>query len=237
MQNARCIQLTPGEKYGRLTIIERVENDKRRRAMWKCKCDCGKEVVVMGIYLKNGKTKSCGCYQKDVAKKHILEYNASPEYHQPSHTIHGKHDSRMYTIWCNMKQRCSNPNHEKYGYYGARGISVCEEWKNDFQSFYDWSIANGYTDELTIDRIDSAKGYSPDNCRWVTQKEQTRNRSITVRIEHDGEIKTLKEWCEQYNFDYKLAHARYKKGWSFEELFKPKWYPRQRSATGSASVS
>lgn len=217
----RYIEMSPGEKYGRLTVKEYVGNNKHRSAMWKCLCDCGKEIIVKGCQLRSGKTKSCGCFQKELASQNVMNYNKSTQYKPPSHTIHGLRHTRIYQTWCRMKQRCNNQNSDNYKYYGGRGIKVCDEWNENFVSFYDWSMCHGYSDDLTIDRIDVNKGYNPDNCRWITQKEQMMNRRETVRLEYQGVIKTLKEWCKQYDFNYKLAHARYKKGWEFERIFKP----------------
>ena len=118
-----------------------------------------------------------------------------------------------------MKTRCYNPNHEHYAYYGGRGISVCEEWKSDFAAFRGWALENGYKDGLTIDRIDVNGDYEPSNCKWATQSEQVRNRRTTVFIEHNGVRKPLIEWCEIYGANYKLAHARHKRGVPFEAIF------------------
>ena len=165
-----------GERYGRLLVLEHYGKDHRGKHLWKCVCDCGNEVVVRGEYLKSGHTKSCGC------NKSI------------SHTItHGKSKSRLYKIWVGMKERCYNPNRNSYCWYGAKGICVCDEW-DDFENFYDWSMNNGYSDELTIDRIDSNGNYCPENCRWSTDREQANNRSTNRIIEYNGESHTLEEW-------------------------------------------
>jgi hypothetical protein len=112
-----------------------------------------------------------------------------------------------------MKARCYNPNYFEKRYYGERGIEICEEWLNSFDAFRKWSLENGYADNLTIDRIDVNKGYSPDNCRWITQKEQNRNKRNNIYIEHDGEIKTLVDWCAELNLKYGTIEMRIKRGW------------------------
>lgn len=109
---------------------------------------------------------------------------------------HGKSGTRVYGIWCDMKKRCYNPKNKRYSRYGGRGISVCEEWKENFQMFYEWAMANGYTDELTIDRINVNGNYEPSNCRWVTVKEQQRNTSRNRFITVNGVTRTVSEWAE-----------------------------------------
>lgn len=116
-----------------------------------------------------------------------------------------------------MKSRCNNPNIPSFRWYGARGIKVCDEWVNDFKAFYDWSMSHGYSDELTIDRIDNDKGYSPDNCRWVTMKIQGSNKSDNHIVTLNGVSKSLMSWCEEFNINYKTVRDRLVRGWSYED--------------------
>ncbi len=125
---------------------------------------------------------------------------------------HGQWGTRLYRIWKCMKTRCHNQNHQAYDRYGARGITVCDEWKDDFQAFYDWAMANGYEDHLTIDRKENDKGYSPDNCRWVTAKVQANNRKNNVLVTINGETKTIAQWAEQCGLKYDTVLKRYNKG-------------------------
>lgn len=160
----KLIDLT-GQKFGRLTVIQRVAKPKERKskeAFWLCKCDCGNERIVSGYEIRSGNTKSCGCYHKDLASQ--------------VHKKHGYCGTRLYRIYYKMKERCYKPSNDNYKYYGGLGITICDEWLNDFSTFAMWSIENGYGENLTIDRKDNTKGYSPDNCRWITIQEQQRNR-------------------------------------------------------------
>lgn len=154
-----------GRRFGRLSVIGKADVKKQHsygHSMWVCVCDCGKETIVYGSSLLQGKTKSCGCYQIDTVRK--------------SNSTHGESHSRLHRIWSGMKERCCNVNAENYQNYGGRGISICNEWMNSFESFRDWAVLNGYSDCLSIDRIDVNGNYEPQNCRWATMKEQNNNK-------------------------------------------------------------
>lgn len=145
-----------GKRFGRLVCIHDI-GTKNGGYIWKCICDCGNITYVSVRHLSNGHTKSCGCLRKEGENKGAY--------------LHGLHKTRLYSIWSNMKTRCTNPNAPNYKFYGGKGVSICEEWRHDFRSFYDWSVTNGYEDGLTIDRKDSEGDYCPENCRWITQSE------------------------------------------------------------------
>lgn len=159
----KAIDLT-GQRFGRLVVIKQVEGPNNKDAHWLCKCDCGSLTTYTRRTLKHGRAKSCGCLKKERASAGDWS------------RIHGGCQTRLYRIWHNMKWRCANPNSPKWPLYGGRGITVCNEWIDDFPAFRDWAYSNGYQDELTLDRVDNNKGYSPSNCRWATPSEQNRNR-------------------------------------------------------------
>lgn len=155
-----------GQRFGRLTATEYVGRYKNgRQALWRCQCDCGNEVFVPGRSLRAGMTKSCGCFQRE------SRYDKSKAYRK-----HGMAKTRIYSIWNSMRDRCNNPNCSGYEHYGARGIKVCDEWNKDFCLFYVWAINNGYTDSLTIDRMDVNGDYTPTNCRFVDMSVQQFNK-------------------------------------------------------------
>lgn len=185
------IDLT-GQKFGRLTVIEYVGKDRTNNTKWRCACDCGKEKVILGKNIRYGKTKSCGCYNR--------EKNTGIK--------HGQSRTRLYHIWRGMLVRCYNPNDSGYKYYGGRGITMCDEWKNDVNAFSKWAMSNGYRDDLTIDRIDVNGNYEPSNCRWATIKEQENNRRNNHFVTYKGETHTIAEWSEIIGMNHQTLYNR-----------------------------
>lgn len=173
-----------------------------RSSQWVCLCDCGKISTVRSCYLKSGAIKSCGCLKVD----------------HPNRTTHGKKDTRIYYIWSAMKQRCLNPNSRNYSNYGGRGITVCEDWKYSFENFYNWSLGNGYNDNLSIDRIDNNLGYCPENCRWTDGHTQANNTRHNKMLTHNGKTRTMSEWSKETGIKYQKIKDRLNKcGWSVEQ--------------------
>lgn len=187
-----------GMKFDKLTVISRIENpySGSTSAIWLCKCDCGNYTKRDSHSLTYKEKNSCGCDQS---------YR---------HKTHGMTDTRIYNIWRGMKNRCYCKSNIKYKNYGGRGIKVCDSWLCDFQSFYSWSISNGYSDNLTIDRIDTNGDYTPDNCRWITAKAQNYNKRNNRKYEHNGINKTVTEWAAELGGKYgDSISSRIDSGW------------------------
>lgn len=191
-----------GQRFGRLTVICR-KGSKNGHVAWLCKCECGKTKVIRSCDLVNGKSTSCGCYHNEM----VAQITKS----------HGQSNSRLYTIHNLMLQRCFQPKATHYKHYGGRGISVCDEWKYSFESFYKWAMANGYSDELSIDRIDVNGNYCPENCRWATRKEQANNKSSNRFITYNGQTHTVSEWAEITGISREAIRGRLKRGWTIEK--------------------
>lgn len=199
-----------GLKFNRLTVIKLHHKGepiicKGKSSgchyFWLCECECGNKIIVDGIALTTAHTKSCGCYKSEKLKQ--------------IKTKHGLYCTRLHNIWNNLKQRCLNSKRKDYKSYGGRGITVCNEWL-EFKNFYDWSMANGYTDELSIDRIDNNGNYEPSNCRWVTKETQNKNRRNNHKVTYNGITKCVCDWAKDIGIDE--AALRYRlKAWGIEK--------------------
>lgn len=174
-------------------------------SIYICKClKCGSYTKATATQLRRGEKQSCGCMQKELLSK--------------ARTTHGESRTRLYKIYKGMKGRCGESKDEAWmRNYHDKGIDVCDEWKNDYTVFRDWALAHGYREDLTLDRIDNDKGYSPDNCRWVTRDEQASNRSTCLYITIDGVTHTMAEWCRINNVNVDAACKRIEVyGWNPE---------------------
>lgn len=219
-----------GQRFGRLTVLSRAPNrilpSGKPKTMWYCKCDCdeNKIIEVEADSLIRGNTTSCGCYRKEQALK--------------ATTKHGLSGTKLEKTYRNMHSRCENPNATKYEIYGGKGITVCDEWsgENGLVNFYNWAIANGYEEGLSIDRIDGDKGYSPDNCRWATIDEQNFNRSNTLLITIDGETKQAKDWAKEYGLAIDTFWQRYYKGITGKDLIDEPSMASNRNTSGVTGV-
>ncbi len=208
-----------GRRFGRLMVIERTKDyvspSGNHCSQWLCKCDCGNTTVVVTSSLTRGITSSCGCKSIETTKELC--------------TTHGMAGKRIYNLYYSMRGRCYNPDSISYKKYGAKGIAVCDEWlgQNGFVNFYNWAMSNGYAENLTLDRIDGTKGYSPDNCRWATYKEQANNTKATVFLTYKGETKPASEWAEITGISQSAITGRKRKGWSDEECIEIPPYGRR----------
>ncbi len=199
------------KRFHRLLVVDGPEI-RKQFTHWKCKCDCGNFKWIAAAKLKNGHTKSCGCYRKIRFKENL--------------TTHGLRYHPLYNIWNTMKQRCLNENTLSYEYYGGRGIKVCKSWHDDFIQFYKWSISNGYKKELQIDRIDNDGDYKPSNCRFVTSKVNNNNRRSCRLITFNGVTKNTTQWSELTGIGRTIIISRIERGWAVRDaLTKP---PRKK---------
>lgn len=166
-----------GRRFGMLEVIGRCENGKDGATRYLCRCDCQQLKKVMAKHLLGGTIDNCGCQRVGRMRETKLRNG----------TMHGGRRTRLYRIWSSMKTRCNNPNTKRYRDYGGRGIKICEEWEESFAAFRKWALENGYEDDLTIDRRDNDRGYYPENCRWITIKEQQSNRRKRKPEDKTGE--------------------------------------------------
>lgn len=198
---SKPIDLT-GKRFNHLVVIERANNSPRGSTMWRCVCDCGNEKLVRRDNLVYGAVKSCGCLT------HRPAYNRT----------HNKSKSKLYRKWVSMKRRCYDITSAGYKNYGGRGIEVCDEWKESFESFYDWAMKTRQDDTLTLERVDVNGNYCPENCTWITKAEQSNNRTSCIMITYNGKTQNLMQWCKELNLDYKRTYNRmFKSHWSFDK--------------------
>lgn len=210
-----------GQKFGRWIVTgygkPKQQTSGQYKTTWHCICACGEERDVLETNLIRGLSTSCGCIRKEKCGDRLRQLNKT----------HGDSHTRLFRIWTGIKTRCFDKNDKTYKRYGGRGISMCQEWKDDFTKFRDWALANGYSDELTCDRIDNDKGYSPDNCRWATYKQQGRNTSKNTLLTINGETLAAAEWAERNGIQKELVYGRLKKGWTPEEAVSTKPFERE----------
>lgn len=209
-----------GKTFGRWTV-KGVGKRRGRRQYWSCQCVCGECREVLEQNLTNGRSQSCGCLSREMAAERLRN---RPDAHHLSRT-------RLYKIWIKLRDRCTNKSNPRYRFYGGRGIKVVREW-NDFFLFQKWAVESGYSDELSIDRIDNDQGYSPSNCRWVSQKEQVRNRRCTAQETINGTTKSVAEWCEILGLPYYIGQSRHQRHIPLNKPYKPQKSRNLRSQHG-----
>lgn len=194
----------------RLTFVEQTVFGSQAKAIYKCVCGNTKELHINAV--KRQLVRSCGCLQAE---------------NRRNGKTHGLYYHPLHWVWSSMKNRCYNPKNQDYKNYGGRGVIVCEEWRNDFKSFYDWCMANGWQKELQLDKDVKAKElgvendlYSPERCCFVTPKRNSNNRSSNKIIEYNGVSKTLAEWSEELKICGATLSTRMNElGWSIEKAF------------------
>lgn len=194
-----------GQRFGRLIVTGRATNTpagSRMKAAWFCKCDCGKNIIVLSVNITYNNTRSCGCLQRELAAQ--------------KKTTHGLSKTRLYEIWGGMRKRCENTKTRAYKNYGGRGITVCREWL-DFTVFYEWAVSNGYKDNLAIERINNNGDYCPENCTWATPKEQARNMRTNRLLTYNGKTLCINEWAETLSIQKGTLWNRIKLGWTTEK--------------------
>jgi len=191
-----------GNRYGRWVVLENAGKNPHGEKQVLCRCDCGVQKVMRRSLITLGYSKSCGCYAREISVEKA--------------TSHGCSGTRIYRIWAGIIQRCYNNTKDcEWKKYGGRGISMCNDWR-DFCNFNEWALANGYNDELTIDRIDNNGNYEPSNCRWATVYEQNNNRRTNKIISFNGVTGTVREFADKYRLKYSCLYARLKLGWDIE---------------------
>lgn len=217
-----------GQRFGRLTVLDVAA--RKNGIVWRCLCDCGAETLARAGHLRAGSKASCGCAVVDAARENQKAAIAAI-------TTHGISHSRLDHCYKNMVSRCYNPKNKRYDKYGARGIAVCAEWRNDKLSFFRWAMANGYADHLTIERDKVNGNYGPSNCRWATLKEQMNNQTNSVFLDWNGRRQTIAQWAEELGIKYGALQHRVDRGWSMDRImtqpFRAPRYPR-RSRDGVA---
>ena len=207
-----------GNVYGRLTVIKLHGRDSFGKIVWKCRCSCGAICMVVGANLRYGITNSCGCLQRERAGE--------------SHTTHGLCHTEEYHIWAGIISRCYNPKHNRYVYYGARGIRVCSRWKKSVKKFCE-DMGSRPSKKHSVERIDNSKGYSPDNWCWAVRKTQMRNKRSNHIIQWLGKSYCIAEWAEKYSIPYHIAQGRLSKGWSLDRILsQPFFLLRNRRSRG-----
>lgn len=200
-----------GQRFGRLVVKEIDLTKASRKTFWICQCDCGNVVSIRSDTL--GTTKSCGCIKKEQDFKNLRLENKQ---------LHGLTKNPIYPRWRAMMQRCYNPKSERYSRYGGRGIKVCEEW-HDVKEFVRWAIDNGFSEELSIERIDIDEGYKPSNCKWIPIEDQRWNTSYNVWHEFNGLRLTTMQWARKLDIPQSEVWGYRYKNIPFTDLIKKYW--------------
>ena len=199
---SKCINLI-GQRFTRLLVVERAENEKNGSARWVCQCDCGNTIVISSYHLRNEDVKSCGCFQRDF----------------PNRTTHGHSGEPIYDEWCGMKARCYNKSQKAYKNYGGRGITVCERWRNNFKDFLDdvSELPHFGEEGYSLERINNDGNYEPSNCKWATIEDQANNKRSNHMITYNGKTQSVKKWADEVGVNYGTLKSRINRGWAIEK--------------------
>lgn len=198
-----------GQKFASLLVVEYLGTNSDNKALWRCLCDCGKEATVTGKVLRSGRIKSCGCARQRVRKGNLVivgEPLTLSDRKLSDCSTHGMGKTRTYNSWQRIRQFCYNPNCKKYPKYGGRGIKVCDRWLESFQNFLE--DMGERPEGMTLDRKDNDKDYTPENCRWATPKQQSNNRNYCKKFEYKGELLTIAELADRFNWSYSTLYQR-----------------------------
>ena len=187
-----------GNRYGRLTVIEQNGRTKYKNVLWKCKCDCGNFTTVASNKLLQGKTKSCGCLASELKSKRATKHGLTKDGKKP----------RTFIIWNGMKARCLNENSINFHRYGGRGVKICDEWLV-FENFHNWALSNGYSDDLTLDRINNDGNYEPENCRWIKWEKNLIMQSRYTILTVNGVTKSLSAFAKLIGKDRNYLRRYY----------------------------
>lgn len=205
----KLIDLT-GQRFGRLTVIEKSPSRRGDKTWWSCKCDCGSTLEVWSVYLRNGTTKSCGCLNREMCSARLKAY-------RKRNGADGRSKTRLHSIWAGMKERCLSPGSHAYALYGGRGITVCDEWRNSFDAFRDWALTHGYSEDLSIDRIDVDGDYCPENCRWADAITQSNNTRCNHMLTYSGRTMSVSRWAVEIGISRGTLVSRLSAGWSVQQ--------------------
>lgn len=209
-----------GRRYGRWTVVRFHGTGPSYNDRWWCRCDCGTEKSVGASNLRSGDSRSCGCRKREVTIRRSTKHGDAK----------AGSEARLYRIWQHMRRRCTTLTNQDYPRYGGRGISICAEW-DEYESFRAWARANGYTSNLSLDRVDNDGPYSPENCRWADRLTQARNRSTARLLTYRDETLSVAEWADRLNLDANIVRNRLHRGWPVHKaLSEPTQKPQEERA-------